>query len=42
MAAALNLFDVEIDLKELTRGAQHAQSLTQNFRPDSVAGQGYD
>jgi hypothetical protein len=42
MTAAFDLFDAKIDLKKLARGAQDAQTLRQDFRPDAVTGQSYD
>ena len=39
MAAAGNLFDLEIDLKKIAGGAQDSESGGQNFRPDPITGQ---
>ena len=42
MTAAGNLFDPEVDLKQLARKAQNAQGARQDLRSDSVTGQRYD
>src|SRR5437764_1129581 len=42
MTAALDLFDVKVNLEKFAGGAQHAQSLVQNFDADAVAGQGHN
>src|SRR5882724_11789919 len=37
-----NLFDTEINLKELAGRAQNAQGRRQDLRPDAITGQRYD
>ena len=42
MTAAGNLFNAKVDLKKFAGSAQHAQRLSQHFRPNAVSGQGND